>query len=289
MAEFINTIDVLGDAAVIDSIIDRTITEFKDNVLTTIPDYIFYNCVNLENVQFPNVTGFGHGAFNGCSSLKEITADTFPSVTYIGYNHKPGVFANCTSLETVVWPSVTNYESRDLFLGCTSLISADLPNMTSEGSYCIGMFNGCTALTSVNLPKLNRVGATFFQNCTSLSKVVLPSATVIFDANVFNGCTALKTIDLPVCTQIKGSYCFTKCNSLMALILRSQTICTLGITNAFGDTPIHSGTGYIYVPAALVDSYKAATNWSTYASAFRALEDYTVDGTTTGALDESKI
>ena len=41
--------------------------------------------------------------------------------------------------------------------------------------------------------------------------------------------------------------------------------------------------------AALVDSYKAATNWSTYADQIRALEDYTVDGTTTGALDETKV
>ena len=34
---------------------------------------------------------------------------------------------------------------------------------------------------------------------------------------------------------------------------------------------------------------QAATNWSTYAAQFRALEDYTVDGTTTGELDETKI
>jgi hypothetical protein len=39
----------------------------------------------------------------------------------------------------------------------------------------------------------------------------------------------------------------------------------------------------------LVDEYKAATNWSTYAGRIRALEDYTVDGTITGELDESKI
>ena len=42
MSEFINTIDVLGDDAVIDSIIDRTITEFKDNTLTTIGQYAFF-------------------------------------------------------------------------------------------------------------------------------------------------------------------------------------------------------------------------------------------------------
>ena len=62
-----------------------------------------------------------------------------------------------------------------------------------------------------------------------------------------------------------------------------------GTTVTLKNTPIASGTGYIYVPAALVDSYKAATNWSNFAAQFRALEDYTVDGTTTGALDPTKI
>ena len=49
---------------------------------------------------------------------------------------------------------------------------------------------------------------------------------------------------------------------------------TLANTNAFTNTPIKSGAGYIYVPAALVDSYKAATNWSVYADQIRAIEDY---------------
>ena len=46
---------------------------------------------------------------------------------------------------------------------------------------------------------------------------------------------------------------------------------------------------YIYVPRALVNDYKAATTWAQYADKFRALEDYTVDGTTTGELDTTKI
>ena len=72
-------------------------------------------------------------------------------------------------------------------------------------------------------------------------------------------------------------------------MLAGGDLCSLDSTNAFTGTPIASGTGYIYVPAVLIDSYKAATNWSTYAAQFRALEDYTVDGTTTGELDETKI
>lgn len=76
---------------------------------------------------------------------------------------------------------------------------------------------------------------------------------------------------------------------LKAFVLRSTKLAPLSNVNSFTDSGIANGTGYIYVPRNLVDSYKAATNWTTYANQFRALEDYTVDGTITGELDESKI
>lgn len=71
-----------------------------------------------------------------------------------------------------------------------------------------------------------------------------------------------------------ANYTFYSCTTLDTLILRSTSIATLAGVSAFTNTPIKSGTGYIYVPAALVDGYKAATNWSTYAAQFRAIEDY---------------
>jgi len=75
------------------------------------------------------------------------------------------------------------------------------------------------------------------------------------------------------------------------LILRNEsTIVTLSSSEVFDTSDgIGAGIGYIYVPAALIEEYKSATNWSTYATQFRALEDYTVDGTITGELDETKI
>lgn len=84
---------------------------------------------------------------------------------------------------------------------------------------------------------------------------------------------AVTSLDLSTVTTI-GSYAFNGCSALATLILRSDTVCTLTATNAFASTPIASGTGYVYVPAALVDEYKAATNWSTYADQIRAIEDY---------------
>lgn len=50
--------------------------------------------------------------------------------------------------------------------------------------------------------------------------------------------------------------------------------------NGFGaeTTPIRQGTGYIYVPFTLVEAYKAADNWSTFANQIRAIEDYPIGG-----------
>jgi hypothetical protein len=93
---------------------------------------------------------------------------------------------------------------------------------------------------------------------------------------------------LPAVTTI-GSSVFTSCNKLTALILREQSkVCSLAGYNALSYSSIPT-IGYIYVPSALVERYKVATNWSEFAARFRALEDYTVDGTTTGELDPSKI
>lgn len=129
-----------------------------------------------------------------------------------------------------------------------------------------------------------------FAYSVNLAKVRLSKMKIIAP-NGFRWCSSLVTIDLPKLTGNVGISCFASCSKLTTLIIgrEATSIATLSSTSSFTGTPIASGTGYIYVPAALIDRYKTATNWSTYASQFRALEDYTVDGTTTGALDESKI
>ncbi len=100
----------------------------------------------------------------------------------------------------------------------------------------------------------------------------------------FYGCTALTMVDVPNVTSIAANS-FEGCSALTALILRSATVCTMANTNALTNSAIASGTGYIYVPRNLVDSYKSQTNFSTYAEQIRAIEDYTKDGTVDGSFN----
>lgn len=86
-------------------------------------------------------------------------------------------------------------------------------------------------------------------------------------------CSSLTTIDFPNVTSI-NSGSFYGCSNLKTVILRSNVLCTLNNTNSFTNTPIASGTGYVYVPRNLVDTYKTDSTWKTYANQFRALEDY---------------
>ena len=157
-------------------------------------------------------------------------------------------------------------------------------NATSIGNYA---FYLCSSLATANFPVATSIGNYTFQGCSKLTTANSPAVTSIGDY-AFYQCHALATLDFSAVTSI-ARYAFRECSRLIALILRSDVMCSLSNTNAFSSTPIKSGTGYIYVPRALIEDYKVESNWSTYAAQFRALEDYTVDGTTTGALDESKI
>ena len=135
--------------------------------------------------------------------------------------------------------------------------------------------------------RITKVGGRAFQRCTALTTVDVPNATSI-GTYAFEGCSALTVVNIPNVTSI-NTYAFQLCTALKALVIGNSSVCQLINSNALSGSSIAKGTGYIYVPSALLADYQAATNWSTYSAQFRALEDYTVDGTITGALDESKI
>ena len=141
---------------------------------------------------------------------------------------------------------------------------------------CDSSFAGCNKLVKANMPNVVDMGALAFQSCFELSQVNLDSAKLI-SVQAFAQNFALPKLRLPSVESISGG-AFLNCHSLVTLIIsNTSVVCSLSSTDAFTNTPMtgHNGkTGYIYVPRALVDSYKAATNWSTYASQIRAIEDY---------------
>ena len=116
------------------------------------------------------------------------------------------------------------------------------------------------------------IGRYGLAGCTKLTSVVLPAVRTT-DGNSMNGCSEIIKADFSNLQNIRYSTFYSN-NKLVTLIIRTQAVAKLEKTSAFKGTPIESGTGYVYVPSALVNSYKSATNWSTYANQIRAIEDY---------------
>ena len=166
---------------------------------------------------------------------------------------------------------------------CTKLTRVDAPNATSIGQYA---FAGCSLLASVNFSKVESVGTYAFNQCNDLRSIAFPSATTVY-TNTFRDTQYVETIDLPKVTNIPATT-FYGCRGLKALILRSPTMVTLANTSAFttcyrilgtknaGFNPNGEKIGFIYVPKALLEDYKVATNWSddSLVTQLRAIEDY---------------
>ena len=276
-------------------------TEIVDDEATSVGESRFRDNTKITSINLSKATTIGRHSFRGCTSLTDVI---LPEAT----NFIESSFQGCTALESISLPKAIDAGTKTL-ADCTKLKRADLPELTTLGSYC---FWHCEELTNVNLPLVNTAGFYAFYGCFNLKDIDLPSLTTVqglfydcrslenvniplvtsLETNAFCGCSSLAMLDAPSLTAINATDpngAFKVCSKLATLILRSTTLCTLADVKNFTETLIGDGTGYIYVPRALVNSYKTATNWSTFANQFRALEDYTVDGTITGALDESKI
>lgn len=159
-------------------------------------------------------------------------------------------------------------------------------NMTTLNAPKLQSLSGCLrecGLSVVDLPELVEMldeNKTFYQ-CVNLKTVKLPKLnTGYLNNNTFSNCRALESLDIGKIPSI-GDVA-KDCSSLVAVVLRGSSVTNMTTTTSFNNTPIASGTGYIYVPRALISSYEAATNWSAYAGQFRALEDYTDDHTVDG-------
>lgn len=197
-----------------------------------------------------------------CLNLKRVTINS-PVTNVDSY-----AFRNSTALVSVTLPDTITTISPYAFRGCTSLALTSLPDgVTLIDS---SAFRDCTSLALTSLPEgLTSIGGSAFRDCTSLALTSLPDGLTSIGGSTFYGCTSITYLVLPSSVTDIDQTAFYKVattTNKLTLTILATTPPTLG-SSAFTTSTLNK----IYVPAASLEAYKTATNWSAYASYMEAI------------------
>lgn len=132
--------------------------------------------------------------------------------------------------------------------------------VTSIRSYA---FNNAAGPSVAQFPNVTALGNYAFSNNHAIEQAYFPGLKST-GQNAFRGASNLSVADLGEASRVDMNT-FYDAVSLATVILRGSTMATLAGLSAFRGTPFAdggAGGGKIYVPSALIENYKAATNWS---------------------------
>ena len=166
--------------------------------ITSINDSAFMKFKRLQYISFDgceNLQYIENNAFKDCVNLIECNFGSLPKLQVIGKN----AFRGCKALETVDL-SQTSAKSIEIwgFGQCPSLRQISLPE--SIETISSWAFNECSSLMMINLTNcinLMYIEQAAFQNCKSVTSILLPDNVNVISKSAFQGCLLAKQIKFP--------------------------------------------------------------------------------------------
>lgn len=170
--------------------------------------------------------------------------------------------ADLYNLEYVSFPSSLTATNIYAFQRCYNLKFIVFPDGTTTVMN-LG-FNFCPSLAGISFPNgITTIMNSAFNNCYALRTVTFPTTLTSIKDSGFSACYSLSSIDFPPNLSMRTSSTFMSCYGVKYYDLtRYTSVPALYATNVFN---YMASDCEIRVPASLVDEWKAATNWSTYA------------------------
>ena len=242
----------------------------------------------------------GKDYFSQCTSLTSVTAHDYqsgntPRYVFMGEN----AFAGCTNLTDIEPVIDCQYCDRTIpahaFQDCNKLTGLTIsPSITKIGE---GAFSFMHAWTPVFPTNVAEIGPYAYRECNFQGHVEWPSGIIKMEEGVLEG-TPMTSINIPDSVTIikgnavKGGSAYSKWSSQLSAVTIGTGIKDMSAFSSFSDNPnlvsftvkatipplfnasvLWSANKdlVIYVPAESVDAYKAATNWSQYASKIQAI------------------
>lgn len=249
LAEAVVNVSGGGEDTLVEAL-HNLVTSVSDDTLTSIRSYGLASMTALTSVDFPNLQTINSYAFYNDYNLV-MDGWQFPKAKTIG-NY---AFRYCYGLSgDIVLPSTVTSIGQYSFASCKNIETFTATgSITTFGTYT---FTGASAdhmmqVREIHLPNLG----------TSIAlNLNFGSATASY------ACQKLEVVDIGKAKSIAANT-FANCYKLQTLIMRrTGSVTTLANVSGFLNTPLrgrNSLTANIYVPSALINTYKAATNWKT--------------------------
>lgn len=214
------------------------------NTLSTISEGTFQETL-IDHINLPDsITTLLGGAFYKVKNLKSID---FNKVTKLdGYNHFFG-----SGLESVYIPKTLTIGSGS-FRACAYLESI----IVEEGHPTYDSRENCNAI----ILKSNN---SLIAGCNT---TIIPDSVKSIGNSAFNA-SQISYIDIPASVTSIGWGAFQNCKSLQTVILRKSTRYTINAED-FQNVP-----ATFYVPDELLDGYKTAAVWSTFADRIKPISE----------------
>ena len=245
----------------------------KYYTVTSIAEKAFQNCTNLEKVVLPHtLTSIGDNAFGGCSkliyvvnqmdnpiSINENVFSNYQAILFVPAGAINSGYANATG-----WESFAKILEGDMgegnkdnmsyvyatYSGVAILVKSETKDQDVTIPYSVEFNNAFYTVTDIgksafkgnsNLVYLTiengyrgTIGASAFQNCSNLQKVVLPSTLTKIDDYAFAGSNKIKEIVSRVVANTYSPFTFSD-NVFSETIYQTATV-YVPIGNPAGST-----------------------------------------------------
>jgi len=188
-------------------------------------DYAFGQCTGLKEFSIRPSSVIGIGALFGSDNVSKMTISGRYKVSY----YFRSVPRNLSEL--IVQGNIVDDFNRN----CTSLKRLSISNAKIFGRWS---FYGNTGLEAVAIFKVKSIGDWAFARCDNIREMDLPDTVIHIGMNAFR-----------------------YCHVLSRMILRSNTVVTLGVNALYATRKVT-----LTVPAELVEKYSKDAMWSEYAS-----------------------
>lgn len=253
---------------------DRYNSRLKSVVIgpkvTALPQYLFYNCRNLVNVEIlsQNITKILEYTFYKTAISQIKLPDSVTLISFYAFaenSHLQSIglgsslatidgyaFQN-TGLVNVSFPNTLTSIGMKAFYA-TQLTEIILPkHLTSLGT---DAFSACAEVTKVHMgDMLTAIPDNCFSSCSKLSKIHFGNKVATIGSRAFASCTSLSNLSLPASIVGVESKAFANCTGLKELWLEDGTNALQLLPSfddykgAFADSPLEE----VYIGRNIID------------------------------------